>query len=353
MTIIVAVLIFGVLILVHEYGHYIAAVKNGIVVEEFAIGMGPVLYSKKRGDTLFSLRAVPVGGFCKMLGMDGEEDSEDQNAYNNKSVPARIMVISAGSIMNFILSFVLVLVLLSFNGLSNTTINMVEPGGPAYTAGILPGDRVTVIDGRNVWIFQDISFALINNGERPVDVTVNRQGETFTFGMTPQREGGQYRIGIGSDRYAGFLAFGAEGTRAGVVETITSSYWQIVHFVRIVIFSLGELFSANAGLDDIAGPVGIVNIIGGAVQTAQTISLWAMVTQVMTLAALLSANLAVLNLLPFPALDGGRLVFLFIEGIRGKPVSPQKEGLVHAAGFILLMGLILLVTFNDISQFFR
>ena len=349
MSIIIAILIFGIIVLVHEYGHFIVARKNGIVVEEFAIGMGPLIYGKQKGATFYSLRLLPIGGYCKMLGV--EESDNREGSFNAKGVFARIAVISAGSIMNFALSFVLVLIMISINGFASTYINTVTEGSPAQAIGLEQGDRVISIDNSRIRVFQDAHFALINNHQTPIDITIERNGQIMELVVTPIQMGASYIIGFSPARYAGLFGGLAPGEiRAGLGHTLATSFWTMINYMRLIIFSVGQLVTFNVALDDMAGMVGIVDIIDTTYRATIQINLWFMITQMLNLAALLSANLGVINLLPFPALDGGRLIFLGLEAIRGKPINPEKESMVHVVGFVLLIGLILIITYNDISR---
>ena len=354
MSILIALLIFGVLVLVHEFGHFIVARKNGITVEEFAIGMGPILLSKEHNETLYSIRLLPLGGYCKMLGED--EDEHAEGSYNTKTVLQRIAVISAGSIMNFILAFALVLFMTSVTGFSSLVVNSFTPNVPAaQEAGMMIGDRVISIDGSRLRVFGDASFALFNNHEKPIDIVVERDGVRHTLIVTPiQVAPNTYRVGFGTEYYTGVFGESVDGYNpASLPQTISHSFWMLGHYIRLVVYSVGQLFSGNVAMDDLAGPVGMVNIIDDVYQASAEISLFDTILSFMNLAALLSVNLGVMNLLPFPALDGGRLVFLFIEALRGKPMNPDREGMVHLFGFVILIGFILIVSFNDILRLFR
>lgn len=351
MPLIIAFVIFSLIVVIHEFGHFIVARKNGIIVEEFAIGMGPLIYGKKKGDTLYSIRVLPIGGYCKMLGEDSNE--YDDGSFNNKTVFQRIAVISAGAVMNFILAFVLVLILVFTNGFATLNVASVIDNSPAASADIQPGDKIISIDNKPLRIFQDVQFALMNNGGNTINVTIERNGERIVTELTPVFNGQIYTIGFYGMPTAGLFSSNPQGLeRAGIFESIVTSFWTGIHYIRMVIYGLIQLVTFNVGMDDMTGPVGILNLIDDTYQASRAISLWTAVTRMMTLAAIISVNLGVFNLMPFPALDGGRLVFLFIEAVRGKPVSPDKEGIVHLVGFALLMTLAIVVTFNDIIRIF-
>lgn len=353
MNILLAILIFGVIVMIHEWGHFYAARKNGIFVEEFAIGMGPLLISKKdKIGTLYSIRLLPIGGYCKMLGED--EDNSDEGSYQSKSVFARMSVIIAGSFMNFVLSFLLALILTSVNGFASLTVSTIAPESPAYAAGILPGDRITHIAGRRLFVFADASFALSNNAQNPMNVVINRAGQRITLENIVPAIGpnGNYMLGFTPIAYAGFGGHEILPT-ANVFQVLTQSVNMTLHYTRLIANGIIQLLTFNVSMDDIGGPVRIVSVISDVYQEAIAISPWAVATHMMNLAALLSANLGLFNLLPFPALDGGRLVFLTLEAIRGKQIDQEKEGMVHLVGFVLLIGLIVVVFFNDIANLFR
>ena len=352
MPILIAILLFSILVIAHEWGHFIVAKKNGIFVEEFAIGMGPLIYKKQKGETLYSVRLLPIGGFCKMLGEDTKLEDEDiDGSFGSKTVLQRIAVISAGSIMNFVLSFIFVLIVVLGNGFAGTTVGVVLESSPAAEVGIIPGDRIISIDGVRLRTFQDIRFALSHEAEGAIDLVIARDGQRLTKHLTPMYYEGAYLIGFRPVAYSGF--FNQEGVSAGFFETINNAFWTVIHYIKLVLWTLTQLFTGNLSFQYLAGPVGIVSVIGDVYRQTIEVNIWRTVVQMLTLGALLSANLGVANLLPIPALDGARLVFLFLEAVRGKPISPEKEGVVHLVGFVLLMGLMLIVTFNDIARFFR
>lgn len=350
----ISILIFGVIILVHEYGHFIVARKNGIVVEEFAIGLGPLLFGKKVGDTLYSLRAIPMGGYCKMLG--AEEGTDQEGSFNSKSVFARIAVISAGSVMNILLSFVLVFILLSVNGFTSPAVRQTIDGLPAQQAGILPGDRIVSVNNTRIFVFDNIVMALSGTADTPIDIVVRRGVQRINLTVTPvQGDAGNTIVGFYPAGFTGLFGSAptADEVRAGIFGTVQHSFFTTLHYIRALSMGIMQLLTFNIELDDISGFVGIVTMIGDVHDQAMPYGPWVVAASLMNFTALISANLALFNLLPIPALDGGRLVFLFVELVRGKPISPEKEGVVHLISFALLIGLIIVVTFNDILQLLR
>ena len=320
MGIILAILLFSFIIFFHELGHFLLAKKNGIDVDEFAIGMGPAIYSKEYKGTKYAVRILPIGGFCAM-GED-EEANDSPNNFNNKSVWARISVIAAGPVFNFILSFIFDVIITAMVGYDKPVIGAVESGYPAAEAGLKKGDEIV----------QDVA------------VTVLRNGKEKTVTLTPKmdKELGYKRLGIGSSGYS----------KANLLTAFQYGGYEVKFWICTTVDSLKMLVTGQIGVNELSGPVGIVSTVDTTYKESRSYGVFAVVVQMLNMAILLSANLGVMNLLPLPALDGGRLVFLFVEAIRGKRVPPEKEGYVHLAGIILLMLLMVFVMFNDINRIF-
>ena len=348
MGIILALLVFGFLVFFHELGHFLLAKKNGIAVTEFSIGMGPRLFSFVKGETRYSLKALPFGGSCQMLGEDGE--STDEHAFNNRSVWARISVVVAGPIFNFILAFLLSLIVIGYAGYDKPMIIGVMEGYPAAEAGVMEGDVITKINNQKVTIYRDVQFYMAVNVGKPLSISVNRNGEEHTFHITPkQDENGNYLMGIYSS---------AIRTEAKGLEVLKYSLYEVKYQMGVVIKSIGMLFNGTVSVNDLSGPVGIVDMVDTVVEESTSEELdtktnvISVLLNVINFSIMLSANLGVMNLLPLPALDGGRLVFLLIEAVRGKPVDREKEGMVHFVGLMLLMVLMVYVMYNDIRRLF-
>ena len=351
-SIIVTLLIFTIIVVVHEYGHFIAARKNGILVEEFAVGMGPKIIGWQRGDTLYTIRALPIGGYCKMMGME-DDGANDERSFNSKKVWQRMTVIIAGVVMNFLLAVVLAAILISSTVLQTTNIMEVVPGSPAEVAGIMPGDRLVRIDGRRVHSFEYISHHLARSAGEPVDIVVRRSGANQSVNLTPNFENGRFMMGVRLEIKAGLFIGGADNiATAGPLETLRAAWGLSMYSVTLVLDGLSMLVNRQVGIGDLAGPIGVGQVVDTQLQAAaqSPAPVRAAFLFSVNMALLLSANLAVLNLLPLPALDGGRLIFLIIEGVRRKPLPPEKEGWIHMAGFVLVLGLALLVAFNDILR---
>ncbi|MCL2396767.1 MAG: site-2 protease family protein [Defluviitaleaceae bacterium] len=367
MMILMGLLVFTIIILVHELGHFWAARRAGILVEEFSIGMGPRLLHFKRGDTVYSLKLFPIGGSCLMLGED-ESGVTDPRSFGSRPVGWRILVISAGAILNFVLAFVLSTIMAMFTASPDTTIRDFAEISPIYEAGVRHGDRIVRINNRNITLFGDVGLEMHLADGSPMDVMVEREGQRLNFAVTPVYIDGAYRLGFIPNTTVGpFFArtqADAEGNmvyvddlewirRAGFFESFGAGYDNMIFSIRSVFFTLRGLITGTFGIDGMMGVVGIVAFVGDEAESrVETGGGMAVVWFLISFTALLSANLGVLNLLPLPALDGGRLVFLILEAIRRKPINPDREGMVHFVGLVLLMGLLVFVTYNDIVRLF-
>ena len=341
MGLILALLLFSFIVFFHELGHFLLARKNGIYVEEFCIGMGPVLVKKKGKETTYSIRLLPIGGAC-MMGED-EVENLDEKSFNNKSVWARISVIAAGPVFNFILALILSVIVVSWLGYDKPVIKSVLENSAAEEAGLKEGDVIKEINGKNIHIFREISaYNQFHPGEK-MELTYERNGKEYTVSLkTRPDETGRYLIGITQGQYKKANAFTA----------LQYGFYEVKFWIDYTIESLKMLFTGVIGLDQLSGPVGIVDVVDEAYDTNIQYGISSVVLAFLNLSILLSANLGVMNLLPIPALDGGRLVFLFVEAIRGKRIPPEKEGLVHMAGLIALFGLMIFVMFNDLQRIF-
>ncbi len=331
MTIIYAIIIFCLLIFVHELGHFIVAKACGVKVNEFAIGMGPAIFKKQKGETLYAVRLFPIGGFCAMEGED--EDSEDDRAFNNKPAWQRALVLTAGSFMNLLTAVVLMIVIAFVVGQATTTVNEVLDDSPAYRAGMMSGDRIVEVDGTAVDEWNDVITYIGESSRDTADIVVERDGaqQTLTAALEYDKESGRNKIGITPEM---------KHSVAGSVGSGMKNTWNMTVMMYKVI---KQLFTGDVSVSELSGPVGIVYAVN---QSAK-----AGVIYVVYLASLLSLNLAIMNMLPFPALDGGRLLFLLIRKITGKRITDAIEGKIHFIGIILLMVLMVYVTWNDIVKF--
>lgn len=328
-TAIAAIFVFLLVILLHELGHFTVAKLVGIRVNEFSIGMGPKVLQKESDETKYTLRLLPIGGYVSMEGED--EKSDDPRSFNKVSPLKRIAVVAAGGIMNFILA-IIVLTIVAFNlGTPSTTVNEVSEGSPAEEAGIIYGDTITSIDGYEVKNWEDIGTNLNRDeGNEELNIGLLRDGEEMTLSLTPVMEDGVLKMGITSvyDKSFGSAILG------GFEYTKT--------FIGLMFQFFSSLFRGEITTNDFAGPVGVVAEIGNAAQMG--------INNLLFLLGFISVNLGFFNLLPIPALDGSRIVFLLVEIIRGKPIDPDKEGMVHFIGIILLLTLMVGVTYKDIMR---
>lgn len=400
MKIIIAIVIFSAIILFHELGHFLFAKLNKIVVTEFSLGMGPRLFSFEKGDTRYSLKLLPIGGSCAMLGEDTDIENEP-GTFNSASVWGRISVVAAGPVFNFIMAFVLSVIIVGAVGYEPSRVLSVKEGSAAEAAGLKEGDTINLTvkrDGKKM----DISYKSDTNvryllgcnfnGDDTSAMTVEsvmdgmplqeagiRQGDVITsingvkitnaadyqkyiqenplteksVKLTYSRDGQEYDITVKPKEYrtaeSGFT-YNMYSEKAKGLNVVKYGAVEVKYMVRTTILSLKELVSGKLGMKDLSGPVGVVDAIGTTYEESKsegTMILW---MNMLNMAVLLSANLGVMNLLPFPALDGGRLVFLVIEAIRRKPINRQVEGGIHFAGLMLLMALMVFVMYNDIVK---
>ena len=345
--ILAAILVFGVLIAVHELGHFMAAKACGVRVNEFSIGMGPALWKKQKGETQYSLRLFPVGGFCAMEGE--EEDSDDPTALNNQGFWAKLLIFAAGAAMNFIAGLLIILVLYAdAQAFYMPVVAGFADGCPLESAdGLQEGDRLLRIDGEKVYVYSDISLLMGLNKTGAFDLQIERNGEVITLrDFTMERR--EYTDQNGK-AYTGYgLYFGAEEATLG--RKLSYSWNNAMDFARLVRLSLQMLVTGQAGVKDLSGPVGIVSTMTQVGEQAATTR--AAVENIAYLAALIAVNLAVMNLLPLQALDGGKIFFLVINAVSmqlfKKQIPAKYENYIHFAGLILLLALMAVITFSDV-----
>lgn len=323
---ILAMLVFVLIVMIHEFGHFIVAKLSGIRVEEFAIGMGPKLFGKKKGDTLYSLRAIPIGGFCKLTGED--EASQDDKAFNNKSLLTRMGVIFFGPLMNFILA----LFIFSLVVTQTPTINEVIIGKPAQTAGMLKGDKIIEINNKTINNWDSVKKEISESPGKNLEIIVQRKNQKQSINVVPivENETEGAMIGIKPS-----LKIGSISIKEGLNTTIAVS--------KSMLDFLVKLFTGKASSDEVSGPVGIIIFINEAAKVG--------FLYLLNLTAFLSLNLGIINLLPIPALDGGRLMFLFLEFIRRKPIEAEKEGFINFVGFVALMVLAVVIAYKDLIKY--
>lgn len=341
MGIILAILLFSAIVIFHELGHFLLAKKNKIRVDEFSLGLGPTIFGKQFGETKFSLKLLPFGGACMM----GEDDVDDmsEGSFNSKSVWARMSVIVAGPVFNLILAWILCMIIIGWTGYRAPVVSSVTDGYSAQEEGIEPGDVIKKIGGKSVHIWNDISlYNMMHAGTKSVEVKYERDGKDYTVVLEPKQNEG--------DAFPMLGITGGEMVRPGVIGTVRYGAYTVKYWITYTVDSLKMLISGKVGVKDLSGPVGIVSAVDDVYQEAAPAGMAVVILNLLNIGVLLTANLGVMNLLPLPALDGGRLVFLIIEAVRGKRVPPEKEGMVHFAGFVLLMALMVVIMFNDILK---
>lgn len=341
LTIIAAIIIFSVIIFVHELGHFLTARLFGVTVNEFAIGMGPAIYKKQGKNTLYSVRAVPMGGFCQMEAEDEESDSP--GAFTNKKPWQRIIVLAAGAGMNILLGFIMVTLIVTSSaaangGITSTTIASVEAESDAARF-LQPGDKIVGINDTTVHIKRDLSFELgMYQGSGECEIRYKRDGKVYSELFTPM----QAALEDGTPYY--LVGFTVETSPINLLTVLHEGFFQTVWMVKLVFISLGMLLSGGASVSEISGPVGVVSAMSTVAKTG--------LADFLFFAGFLAVNIGVMNLLPLPALDGGRILFVLWEIIFRRPIPRDKEGYVHFIGFILLIGLMVFATWNDIVRLF-
>lgn len=352
MYIIIALLLLGILVTVHEAGHFLAARITGIPVSEFAIGMGPKLlgWHSRKYDTKFSLRLIPVGGYCAFVGEDDADGSHigQKLAFNNQPVWKRLLTVFSGPLMNFVLAFVALVLFFWIGGVNEVTgidsFIEVSAAGPAYSAGLQDGDVIAAVNG--VDMLDSSTEALVNAigsyqaGDPPLHLIIHRGEEIFETDLTPfwDEDAGKYRIGITVRGY-----YRTETRACGLGEALVQSWETCVYASGAIVNSLKGMITTGEGLDQVSGPVGIVSMVSDQVEAGG-------LTAFINYLVVISINLGIMNLLPIPGLDGSRLVFLIIEAIRRKPIPPQKEAMVHLIGMGALMLLMVVLVFKDVTR---
>ncbi|MFR5243840.1 MAG: M50 family metallopeptidase [Clostridium sp.] len=354
-----AVVVLGGIILFHEFGHYLLARLNGVAVVEFSVGFGPRILSwvSKKTGIRYSLKLLPLGGSCAMLGEFGEDEDEKEEIPDVKGVSffdrgplAKMAVIAAGPVFNFILAFVFSLVILSWAGIDPAVIAGTSEGMPAEAAGLKEGDVITKLDGRKIHLSREISMYLMTAGQDPVQVEYRRYDETSSSWtaehtvIQPEFKDGRYYLGV--------ILQGHRDAPESLVQVLQYSVYEVRYWILTVIDSLKMIVGGKVTTNDIAGPVRIVTIIDQTVEENTQYGFVTVVMNLLNLMVMFSANLGVMNLLPFPALDGGRLVFLLWELVTGHPVSQRIEGAVNMTGMALLMTFMVFVVWNDLRILF-
>lgn len=346
-SIIIFLLIFSIIVVSHEFGHYIIAKKNGIHSTEFFVGIGPKLIKWTRNGTEFSIRLLPFGGACVFEGVDELEDNLEpkEGSFLKASVWSRIATTLAGPIFNILLAYICGIILASAAGVSIPEIQEVLEDSGAMAAGLKAGDIITEINGHSIHLADEVSFSSYYSQGDKMTVTVERNGEEMEFEVTPRydEEDDRYYMGIINGRKID----------CSTLQSLKYGFYNVEYILKATVDGIKMLFTGKLGKDDLAGPVGIVKVVDDTYTVAKEYGFLNTVLSMVNIMLLLSANLAIMNLIPIPGLDGGRLLFLIIELIRRKPIPREKEGYVTLVGMALLLGLVVFVFFNDIMKFFR
>ena len=349
--ILLAVILFGIMIAIHEFGHFITAKLFKVKVNEFAIGMGPAIWKKEKGETQYSLRAFPIGGFCAMEGEN--EDTGDPRAFSCQAAWKRVAILCAGAVMNFLMG--LIIVILLYSGVSAVRVPVITQFADGFPlegeSGLMVGDEIKKVDGHGIWCYSDVTMFLGRNDGNGIDLVVERDGEKVVLNDLPMpiRE-----YTYNEQTYTGFgLIFGA-GEELSFGGRLRYGVVQTFDFVRTVWISLGDLISGRVGVDQMSGVIGVVDVVSEVGASAATVTDG--ILNVLNLMALIAVNLAVMNLLPIPALDGGRILFIILNGfawlIFRKRIPEKFEGYVHTGAFILLIIFMILIAFKDVWNIF-
>ncbi|MGI6678537.1 MAG: RIP metalloprotease RseP [Dehalobacterium sp.] len=346
MSILWSIIILGVLILVHEFGHFITAKKNDVQVDEFSLGMGPKLFDIEKGSTIYTLRLLPIGGYVRMAGMDETEQEggersltgcDDPRGFNNKTVLQRMSIIFSGPVMNFVTAILFFIIAYMGVGIpsNDNVLGQVMPDQPAARAGMEPGDRVVNINGAEISTWDEMVQIIHQSPNQELTITVHRDEQIKIFQVVPE---------LDQENNIGLIGVTTSMDKKGFMEAASLGVTQTYEFTKLLILAIVQMIT-GAIQPDLAGPVGIVSMVGEVSRLG--------IGSVLTFAGVLSINLGLINLFPIPALDGSRLIFLALEGLRGRPLAPEKENFIHFIGFVLLMGLMLMVTYKDIQRLFQ
>ncbi len=388
MTILLFIIIFSIIVVAHEYGHFLLAKRNGVHVVEFGIGMGPMIWHHDHKGTRYAIRLLPFGGACIFEGMDetdpsggasqsltqkaswqnpdGEQDSDDfirrmssdtaqdgevEEASWGKKFPetgvwARIAIIFAGPFFNLVLGFIIAMILVGFSGSDLPVVSSIMEGSAAEAAGMQSGDVIREVNGENIHLYREVSLiSALNTKGNALNIVYERDGETYEATLQPiyDEEAGRYYMGI----IGGNTKLDCKG-----LQIVQYGFYETEYVVKATLKSLQMLFTGRLQRTDVSGPVGIAHYVGDTYDEVKDYGVPAVVLTMMNIVLLLSVNLGIMNLLPLPALDGGRLIFLAVELVRGKPVPQEKEGFVHFIGFVFFFVVMLLVLYNDITNYF-
>ena len=336
-SIIVTIIAFGIMVMLHELGHFLTAKKFGVTVHEFSIGMGPLLFKWGKGETQYSIRLLPLGGYVKLEGE--EEESDNPKAFSNISPIKRICILVAGAAMNVLLGFLCFVIINNvYPRVQVPVISEVVASSAAEEAGLMVGDEIIKLNNTPVSTQSDVSLFMMDNPDTVI-VTYLRDGQKHKVTLSPTEQDGRRLIGFKSSIKD--LSF---------FETLEYSYYDTRYVVKAVLVSIKMLFTGQAKVSDMSGPVGVVQVVGDAAESASPYGSLAVVMQLLMLFAMISVNLGVFNLLPFPALDGGSIIFAFIELVTRKKLKQEVLGYINLAGLLAILGLGIFIMYSDIMK---
>lgn len=354
MKILLGILILAVIVFTHEMGHFLIARLNRIEVVEFTVGFGPKLFGwKTKSGTKISVRLIMLGAACVFDDLDaGADDDTDlatllaNSSFRKANVWSRIATTIAGPFFNLLLAFVLGLFLMNYIDIPDTTITQASRDGAAYAAGIRDGDKIISVNGSRCYLYPEVSTAVELGYGKPLTVVYEHEGVRNKIEVIPKmnEEYGRFMIGVSFG--------GGEAPAKGPVQIVKSSYLYVRYMVKMTFSGFRMLFAGQSKVSDLAGPVGAAQIVGDEYESAKQMGTLAVVISMLNIALLLSANIGIVNLFPIPAFDGGKLLFLIYEAIRGKPADAKVEGAIQLAGIGLLLALLVVVMYNDISRIF-
>lgn len=333
-TILITILIFAVIIFIHECGHFAAAKLCKVRVNEFALGMGPTLFHFGKGETRYALRLFPIGGFVSMEGEDG--GSGDPRAFCNQKVWKRILIVCAGAFMNLVLGFIVVLLMtIPSDRLPSMTVAQFYENASTEAAGLQAGDEILRVNGRSIWVDSDLIYTLSTDEDGVVDMVVRRDGEKVELSD----------VAFTTQDGTIVIDFTVQGVPANLPNVLSYSFRKTASIGRLVWIAVGQLITGQSSINELTGPIGTAQAIGQAASAG--------LSTVMYLFAFITINVGIFNILPVPALDGGRLIFLLFELITRRRIKPEHEAYVHFAGFVLLILLIIFVSYHDIVNLIR
>ncbi len=348
MKILIALLVFELIIVIHEFGHFIVAKLCGVKVNEFSIGLGPAIIKKQKGETLYALRVVPFGGYCAMEGEDSESDKDDERSFNNKSIPKRFAILIAGITMNLLLGFILLVIYTVITApITSTTVSKFETENAAsHVSGLQIGDEIVSINGMHIFTDMDMSYQFQNDDDGIFDMVVVRDGEKVEL----------KDVKFDYNDKKMHIDFFVKPVEANFFTVTSYAFRHTVTDGRLIYITLADMIRGKYKLSDLSGPVGIVNVIGDVIESETSeeegINWRGLFEQLLSLASFITINVGLFNLLPLPALDGGRLLFLIIEAVRRKPIPREKEGMIHLIGMAVILLLMVIVTVSDVIKLF-